>query len=114
MVGGWKEKSNLSIDDLLNLYDSSEIKGYVITDVKNDGMLKGLNIDFLHKLSKNIETQTNKDKTIIIAGGLTNYDDLKELKKLNLKNVDGVISGKSFYEGKIDLTKAQEILNKNG
>ena len=33
------------------------------------------------------------------------------LKKLNFKNIEGIISGKSFYEGKIDLVEAQKILN---
>ena len=51
------------------------------------------------------------NKFIIIAGGLTNYSDLKNLKSLNFKNIEGVISGKSFYEGKIDLIQAQKLLN---
>ena len=30
---------------------------------------------------------------------------------MNLKNVEGIISGKSFYSGNIDLTEAQNILD---
>ena len=37
--------------------------------------------------------------------------DLKKLKNLYPKKIEGVISGKSFYEGKIDLVEAQKILN---
>ena len=33
---------------------------------------------------------------VIIAGGLTNYEDLHNLVDLNLKNIEGIISGKSF------------------
>ena len=56
--------------------------------------------------------QTKKfSKKIIIAGGLTDYSDLVNLKKLNFKNIEGIISGKSFYEGKIDLVEAQKIIN---
>ena len=51
------------------------------------------------------------NKKIILAGGLTNYNDLVKLKQLNQKNIEGIISGKSFYVGNIDLVKAQKILD---
>ena len=114
MVKGWKEKSNLKIDDLLKLYDKTHIKGYVITDIANDGMLKGLDTNFIKNIVNKIVKQSKKEKTVILAGGLTNYDDLLNLKKLNLSNVEGIISGKSFYVGNIDLKKAQKILDLNG
>ena len=113
MVKGWKEKSKLKIDDLLNLYKESKIKGYIVTDIENDGMLNGLNIDFISEFSNKIELFHKLSKKFIIAGGLTNYDDLINLKKLYLKNAEGIISGKSFYSGNIDLIKAQNILDSN-
>ena len=109
MVKGWKEESKLTIDEILEEYNQTEIKGYIITDIKNDGMLKGLDLEFIKKIVNKINQYKKFDKKIIIAGGLTNYDDLKKLKEI--KRVDGVISGKSFYVGNIDLVKAQQILN---
>ena len=50
-------------------------------------------------------------KPIIFGGGLSNYDDLKNLKKINFKNLEGIIAGKSFYSGKIEIKKSMEILN---
>ena len=114
MVKGWKEKSNLKLDDILKIYQDSNIKGYILTDIKNDGMLKGLNIKFIKEMVKKILENNNSLKKIILAGGLTNYEDLYNLKNLNLKNLEGIISGKSFYVGNIDLIKAQEILDSNG
>ncbi len=111
MVKGWKEKSSIKIDDLINLYNKTDIKGYVITDIENDGMLMGLNTDFIKKTYSKIEKKNNLNKKMIIAGGLTNYNDLTNLKNLKLKNIEGIISGKSFYIGNIDLVKAQKILN---
>ena len=113
MIKGWKEKSELTLEDILTIYNQSKIRGYVITDIKNDGMLKGLNINFIKKTIKKIESTNEKNKQLILAGGLTNYDDLNELKKLNSESVEGIISGKSFYVGNIDLEKAQNILNSN-
>ena len=114
MIKGWKEKSDLKIDDILNIYDDSQIKGYVITDIKNDGMLKGLDMKFIKELSQRIKYFNDTNKRIIIAGGLTNYEDLRGLKKIKDANIEGIISGKSFYAGNIDLIKAQEILNSDG
>ena len=51
MVKGWKEKSKLKIDDLLNLYKGSKIKGYIVTDIdyvkKNQAeMLKDIELAY--------------------------------------------------------------------
>ena len=99
------------LEDILDIYNNSKIKGYVITDIQNDGMLNGINLNFIDNFLKKIKSIKDFNKLIIIAGGLTNYSDLKKLKNLNFKNIEGVISGKSFYEGKIDLIEAQKLLN---
>lgn len=111
MIKGWDENSGKKIQDILNIYNNSKIKGYVITDIKNDGMLNGLNISFINNFLKKTKSNNHFNKNIIIAGGLTNYLDLENIKNLNNKNIEGIISGKSFYEGKIDLVEAQKILN---
>ena len=110
MIKGWEKNSGKKIQDILDLYNSSEIRGYVITDIQNDGMLKGLNLDFVNNFLKKINLIKNFKKKIIIAGGLTNYSDLINIKELRFKNIEGIISGKSFYEGKIDLVEAQKIV----
>ena len=111
MIKGWDKNSGKKVQDILNIYNSSKIKGYVITDIQNDGMLKGLNFNFVNNFLKKIIQIKEFSKKIIIAGGLTDYSDLINLKKLNYKNIEGIISGKSFYEGKIDLLEAQKIFN---
>jgi len=111
MIKGWDENSGKNIQDIIDIYSGSKIKGYIITDIQNDGMLKGLNLNFVNNFLKKINLTKNFNKKIIIAGGLTDYSDLINLKRLNFKNIEGIISGKSFYEGNIDLAEAQKILN---
>ena len=104
MIKGWVESSRIGIDQVLNDYESSDIKGFILTDIERDGMLKGLNIDLI---KENI-FKTNKN--IIVGGGLSNYDDLINLKKISSSNLEGVIAGKSFYSGNIEVTKSLKIL----
>ncbi len=113
MIKGWKEVAKLTLQDVLNIYDSVDIRGYVITDILNDGMLRGLDLIFIKKIVSQIQENKKVKKNIIIAGGLTNYKDLANIKKSNLNNLEGIISGKSYYSGNIDLIKAQKMLEVN-
>ena len=113
MIKGWEEKSKYKIDDILKIYKNSNIKGYVLTDIANDGMLNGLDVDFISSSLKKLTEIDNNKKKLIVAGGLSNYEDLYKLKTLNNNNLEGIISGKSFYVGNIDLNKAQNILDQN-
>ena len=107
MIKGWVESSQVTIDQVLKDYESTDIKGFILTDIDRDGMLEGLNVDLI---KENI-LKTNKN--IIVGGGLSNYDDLINLKKISSSNLEGVISGKSFYSGNIEITKAIKILENN-
>ena len=105
MIHGWVEESNFNMEPVLNNYNNSKIKGFIFTDISRDGMLAGIDTDkvkrFL-KLSK---------KPTIVGGGLSNDSDIKNLLNLNNPLLEGVIAGKSFYVGKIDIKAAQEILD---
>ena len=107
MIKGWVESSQVTIDQVLKDYESTDIKGFILTDIDRDGMLEGLNVDLI---KENI-LKTNKN--IIVGGGLSNYDDLINLKKIPSSNLEGVIAGKSFYSGNIEITKAIKILENN-
>ena len=52
---------------------------------------------------------------MVLGGGLSHYNDLKLLKTMNykFKNIEGVIAGKSFYSGAIEIKKSIKILNYN-
>ena len=107
MIKGWEEKTNYETKEIFNKYKNTNIKGYVLTDVDRDGTLNGLNIDMI---KTNLELTS---KSLVVGGGLTSYDDLNNLKKIFSKNLEGIIVGKSFYVGNIDLKKAEDILNSN-
>ena len=107
MIKGWKEESIFTPLKLFELYETSRIRGYVLTDIENDGMLTGLNIKMI------INNLNLINKKLIVGGGLKDIFDLQKLIKIQSKNLEGVIAGKSFYVGSIDLKEAQTILEKN-
>ena len=46
---------------------------------------------------------------VIASGGVSNLDDIKKLKTLAPKGLEGVIVGKALYENKLDLKEAIRI-----
>lgn len=107
MIKGWKNQSDLFYQDVFKRFNYTKIKGYILTDVSRDGMMKGIDTKLINenlKLTK---------KNLIVGGGLSTYKDLNELSNLQSQFFEGIIIGKSFYEGNIEIKKGMEILNKN-
>lgn len=107
MIKGWVEETNFTPKKIFTIFKNTNIRGYVFTDIEKDGMLTGLN----HEMIK--ENVFSTDKKIIVGGGLKDNNDLVKLKNINSQNLEGVIAGKSFYVGNIDLIEAQKILDTN-
>jgi phosphoribosylformimino-5-aminoimidazole carboxamide ribotide isomerase len=107
MINGWQQKSLFTPAKLFQHYDKTKIRGYVLTDIENDGMLSGLN---LNMISLNLSLTIKK---LIVGGGLKNMYDIKGLKKIQTPKLEGVIAGKAFYIGDIDLKKADKMLSAN-
>ena len=106
MIEGWAEETQLNLFNIFKTYNKSKIRGYVLTDISRDGMMQGLNFEFIDKnLSKT-------SKSMVFGGGLSNYNDLKLLKNMSFKfqNIEGIIVGKSFYSGAIEIKKSINIL----
>ena len=105
MINGWIKKSNIGYKEIIKIYNKTKIKGFVITDISRDGMMQGINLKLVN------QNLSITEKPMIIGGGLSSYEDLKNLKKLNQKNLEGVISGKSFYSGAIEIKKGIKIIS---
>ena len=105
MINGWVKKSNIGYKEIIKIYNKSNIKGFVITDISRDGMMQGINLKLVN------QNLSITEKPMIIGGGLSSYEDLKNLKKLNHKNLEGIISGKSFYSGAIEIKKGIQTIS---
>ena len=95
-IDGWDKTEGIKATELAKVYENSKIECIIATDISKDGTLSGLNIDFI------LAIQNASKKPVIASGGVANDEDIKKVKE---NNIYGVIIGKAFYEGKIDLEK---------
>jgi len=104
MVDGWLKKSTSSLTKVVSFFEKTTIKGFVYTDVNNDGTLNGLNI------TKIIDFAKSTNQKIIVGGGLKDIEDIKKINSKKIINIEGVIIGKAYYNGNIDLKEAEKVL----
>jgi phosphoribosylformimino-5-aminoimidazole carboxamide ribotide isomerase len=104
-VEGWAEKSTMKATDLAKAFADAGVEAIICTDVGRDGMLSGVNVDFTLSIADASGIAT------IASGGLKNLDDIVALQET--QKVSGVIVGKAFYEGALDLPEAFDFLAKN-
>jgi phosphoribosylformimino-5-aminoimidazole carboxamide ribotide isomerase len=95
-IDGWDKTEGIKAVELAKIYENSKIECIIATDISRDGMLSGLNIEFI------LDIQKASNKPVIASGGVAGEEDIKKVKE---NGIYGVIIGKAFYEGKIDLEK---------
>lgn len=99
---GWAELSRVKATDLARDYADAGVCAIICTDISRDGMLSGVNVEF----SRSIAEASGIDT--IASGGVKDMNDIIALKNAEL--IAGVIVGKAYYEGTLDLKKAFEAL----
>lgn len=95
-VSGWEKESNTDIIELALKFKEFGLRTVVYTDISKDGMLSGPDYDYTSRLVR----ETGLD--IIASGGIGSEEDIDRIAE---KGVEGVITGKAIYEGKIRLEK---------
>ena len=94
-VSGWKENSNQLALDYLKEINDYGVTRLIYTDINRDGMKQSPNFDETSKVAE------LSNCPVIISGGVSSIDDIKKAK--TLKNIEGIIVGKSIYDGDIKL-----------
>jgi phosphoribosylformimino-5-aminoimidazole carboxamide ribotide isomerase len=96
-VEGWGEVSSMRATDLAKLFANAGVEAIICTDVGRDGTLSGVNVDFTLDIARACGIPT------IASGGVKDDKDIETL--FNTGEIAGVIVGKAFYEGRIDLKR---------
>ena len=104
-ISGWKENSNQLTLDYLKEVKNFGASRLIYTDINRDGMKQGPNFE------KTEEVANSSNCPVIISGGVSSIDDIRKAKKLNNKNIEGIIVGKAIYDGDIKLEELVKELN---
>lgn len=103
-VEGWAETSELDAEDLAKRFEGAGVAAIVYTDIDRDGVLKGINWDATLKLARAVSIP------VIASGGLASMDDIVRLASPEMQVLEGAISGRALYDGRIDPAEALKVL----
>ena len=97
---GWAEVSDVGVVDLARRFEDAGVAALLFTDIGRDGLLKGVNIDATVDLARRV------DIPVIASGGVKGIDDIYVLTMHAGEGIEGVITGRALYDGRLDLGAA--------
>ena len=102
-VSGWKENLNILTSDFLKEVNDYGFSRLIYTDINRDGTKQSPNFEETAKVAE------ISNCPVIISGGVSSINDIKKSK--SLKNIEGIIVGKSIYDGDIKLEELAKELD---
>lgn len=103
-VEGWAETSDMLAVDLAKAFEDAGVAAIVYTDIDRDGVLTGINWDATIALGQAVSIP------VIASGGLASLDDITRMTQPDASLLEGAISGRALYDGRIDPARALKIL----
>lgn len=100
---GWAEVSNVSVVDMGRRFEDAGVAALLFTDVGRDGMLTGCNVEATVDLARAV------DIPVIASGGVKNIGDIRMLAIHAKDGIEGVITGRALYDGRLDLATALAV-----
>ena len=97
---GWAEVSDVPVADMARRFEDAGVASLLFTDIGRDGLLKGVNIEATVDLARRV------DIPVIASGGVKGLDDIHVLSLHARDGVEGVITGRALFEGRLDLAAA--------
>ncbi len=100
---GWAAVSDVSVVEMGRQFEDAGVAALLFTDVGRDGMLKGCNIDATVDLARAV------DIPVIASGGVAGISDIRILAIHARDGIEGVITGRALYDGRLDLATALAV-----
>jgi phosphoribosylformimino-5-aminoimidazole carboxamide ribotide isomerase len=101
---GWVETTKVKALDLALAVEKAGVAAIVFTDIERDGALSGVNLDATVDLAWALSTP------VIASGGVASIADLRALVAEKAAGIEGAISGRALYDGRIDPAEALALL----
>ncbi|MGL4265093.1 MAG: 1-(5-phosphoribosyl)-5-[(5-phosphoribosylamino)methylideneamino]imidazole-4-carboxamide isomerase [Afipia sp.] len=103
-VEGWAETSTVTALDIAQRFEDAGVAAIIFTDIARDGLLKGLNLDATIALAEAISIP------VIASGGFASIADVKALLEPRARKLEGAISGRALYDGRLDPAEALTLI----
>jgi len=103
-VEGWAETSELDVVELAQRFEGAGVAAIVYTDIDRDGILTGINWDATLTLARAVKIP------VIASGGLASMADIRRMTEPDAQVLEGAISGRALYDGRIDSREALALL----
>jgi len=104
-VDGWAQLSEMSSIELGQRFQDAGVSAIIYTDISRDGLLKGLNIESTLALAQALTIP------VIASGGLASLDDIERLTNPDCAILEGAITGRALYDGRLDAKAALSLIN---
>ncbi|TCQ06990.1 MULTISPECIES: 1-(5-phosphoribosyl)-5-[(5-phosphoribosylamino)methylideneamino]imidazole-4-carboxamide isomerase [unclassified Rhizobium] len=105
-VEGWAEASELGVIELAQRFEGAGVAAIIYTDIDRDGILAGINWAGTLALADAVAIP------VIASGGLASMEDIHRLAAPEMAKLEGAISGRALYDGRIDPAEALAVLNR--
>ncbi|GAB5507075.1 MAG: 1-(5-phosphoribosyl)-5-[(5-phosphoribosylamino) methylideneamino]imidazole-4-carboxamide isomerase [Rhizobiaceae bacterium] len=103
-VEGWAEASELEVAELAKRFEGAGVAAIIYTDIDRDGVLTGINWDATIALADTVSIP------VIASGGLASLADIVRITMPDAARLEGAISGRALYDGRIDPAEALAVL----
>ncbi|CAN7537652.1 1-(5-phosphoribosyl)-5-[(5-phosphoribosylamino)methylideneamino]imidazole-4-carboxamide isomerase [Rhizobium sp. LjRoot258] len=103
-VEGWAEASELGVIELARKFEGAGVAAIIYTDIDRDGILAGINWASTLELAKAVSIP------VIASGGLASIEDVKRMLEPDARTLEGAISGRALYDGRIDPKEALALI----
>jgi len=103
-LSGWKKQTNISAVDFIKKIQNFGVSRIIYTDINRDGTKQGPNI------KDTVELSSKSTIPLVISGGVSSLEDIKKIKSLSDSNIEGVIVGKSIYDGDIKISDLAKLI----
>jgi len=103
-VEGWAEASELGAIELAKKFEGAGVAAIIYTDIDRDGVLAGINWDATIEMAREVSIP------VIASGGLASMADIERMTQPDAAILEGAISGRALYDGRIDPAKALAVL----
>jgi len=100
---GWANVSDQTIEEMAHRFEDAGVAALLFTDIGRDGLLTGCNVDATVKLA------CSTALPVIASGGVNGIQDILRLAEHEADGIEGVITGRALYDGRLDLAEALKV-----